>query len=1012
MGRLTTTTTLRLVAALVLASLCRASPTPAPAALNVTGGGGGSLPWSYYDDLRASLPAGGSGADRRADVATVEAVDPSSGETRKYDLRHFAAMISLDDGDDDSDKPININEAASALLALNHLNEGVGDVIPEIAEVSKWCDIKFTMEFFDTRQSPIVASRAYINDIRTRKNWGAEEGNDGGESGDGVEHPARRRPYPTALIGASRSAVSAPLAILSGVHHLPQVSFASTSTVFNNKDQFPLFGRLVPSAYGDANAAISYLFRRLGVTHLGVLFVRDEYGSTYAQMLQDAAKNSEQISSSSPSAGSPPPVTIGALSSFAFDATPAEISAAVRRLADSGLRYFFGVIFGVHASAVLSEAHRQGIVGPGYHWIFGDGMSSAPTFDAETEGDLIEALEGAALLTISRPSTREGRTEFEAFAKHWSDLINSEEGRAYVLSKLPWNKERDSDGGGDLPAPPDRKLELQEESGPFELLEYDAVIALGMAACDATREGKYFDGKAFYRSFLRTEFNGLYGSVVIDPKTGSRMYSSVPYSVSNYIAGPPDENGVVTVKASATDVQEQGNRPSAAESADDNGDGSHPDKGTNSSDGNGGGVWWKSIKPFVFSDGTTDPPPVLPDLTETVDIVDSGAQIFGYVLSGIGLALSVLFGLWTFIHRENVIVLSSQPLFLCMLVIGALLISLAIIPMSMQEEISQRRGGEAACMLTPWLFSFGFIVGFSGLFSKMTMVNEIYRSRGQRRRVAVKPRDVLKPFVFLFVANLAVLISWTVISPLTYRYIMTGSVDKFGRSNKFYGTCTPANAGNDDRTFAVLWGAINLSALLYANYQAYKARYIITEYGESFYVGLSMAILLQAVIIGTPVMLVVDDSPTATFVVRCCLLFITALGLVLPIFVPKLIFFHRWRAHEKKLERQLILSLKKERQMDALAIGDISASSWYLQRMEGSRIESIVTTDDGDIGVRIIATGKGASRQERSEISQQEGEVCDRSVDDDAPVGNRIIRRFSVEDRAQIERMYKRASSK
>uniref|UniRef100_A0A7S4K0L5 G-protein coupled receptors family 3 profile domain-containing protein n=1 Tax=Odontella aurita TaxID=265563 RepID=A0A7S4K0L5_9STRA len=904
-------------------------------------------------------------------------------------------MIALEDGggDDDSTKPININEVASALLALRHFNEGVGDVIPEIAQVSRWCDIKFTMEFFDTRQSPIAASRAYINDIHTklveRKGPAANATSDA--------HPARRRPYPTALIGAPRSAVSAPLAILSGVHHLPQVSYASTSTVFNNKDQFPLFGRLIPSAYGDANAAVSYLSQRLGVTHLGVLFVRDQYGSTYAQMLQDAAK------------ASPLPIKIGVLSSFAFDSSPRGISAAVKRLADSGLRYFFGVIFGVHASVVLSEAHRQGIVGPGYFWIFGDGMSGSITFDSKTESDVIRAVEGGALLTISRPSTRVGRSEYEEFARHWSRFISSKEGRAYIVSKLPWNKEKRDSGGswGDLMGPSDRKLELLEELGPFELLEYDAVIALGMAACDAAKENVHFDGEAFYRSFLRTAFDGLYGSVIIDPKTGSRIYSSVPYSISNYVAGPPDENGVVSVKARATDVQEQGT-PSVDSGAGEMRESSHPGSGDPTIGGEG--VWWRSIEPFLFSGGSTEPPPVLPTLVATVDVVANSAKIFGYVLSSIGIALSAGCGLWTFFHRANVVVLSSQAFFLGMLCIGALLIVVAIIPMSMQEKISQRKGGEAACMLTPWLFSFGFIVGFSGLFSKTMLVNKMYRSRGQRRRVAVKARDVLKPFVFLFVANLTVLISWTIISPLTYRYVATTSVDKFDRPNKFYGTCTPSTPGSHNRIFAVLWGAINLCALLFANFEAYRGRYIVTEYGESFYIGISMAILLQAVIIGTPVILIVDDSPTATHVIQCCLLFILACALLLPIFVPKLIFLYRWRAHEKKLERKLILSLKKERQMDALAIGDCSASSWYLHRMEGSIPES-VASDEGDIGLRIIATKNDMSMQRVSELARKEGGTQNKSCDEDLPIGS-IHRRLSLEERVRIEKMYQRAPPK
>jgi len=144
--------------------------------------------------------------------------------------------------------------------------------------------------------------------------WHAH-GHEDDDEGDEIAE-IRSRPYPTALIGASRSAVSAPLAILSGLHDMPQVSYASTSTILNNKDQFPLFGRLIPSAVGDASAAVEYM-SNLGASYIGVLFVNDSYGSTYAQAIQEIAASKFDMHVD--------------LASFAFDASPDEISAAVRR---------------------------------------------------------------------------------------------------------------------------------------------------------------------------------------------------------------------------------------------------------------------------------------------------------------------------------------------------------------------------------------------------------------------------------------------------------------------------------------------------------------------------------------------------------------------------------------------------------------------------------------------------------------------------------------------------------
>ncbi len=73
---------------------------------------------------------------------------------------------------------------------------------------------------------------------------------------------------PCAFIGATRSAVSIPTSIITGLRGYPQISPISTSTQLEETTQFQLFGRTIPSDAGTAVPAILYLRHELGVNNM------------------------------------------------------------------------------------------------------------------------------------------------------------------------------------------------------------------------------------------------------------------------------------------------------------------------------------------------------------------------------------------------------------------------------------------------------------------------------------------------------------------------------------------------------------------------------------------------------------------------------------------------------------------------------------------------------------------------------------------------------------------------
>lgn len=226
---------------------------------------------------------------------------------------------------------------ASAFLAVEHLNSHSDQVLPDLPNLLRPCDVQFTLEMRNTQFSPIEAVRQLF--ITLQEN-----------------HTSLVNQMPTAIIGAARSAASEVVSVLGGVYEIPEISSSSTSGALDNKDAAPYFSRTIPTNAGDAKAIIAY-FGMLKVSNFAVLYVNDDYGNYYAQALSDdATASGVQIQ----------------LVSFE-DSVESSIEASIVQLHQTGLRYFVGVFDAKTWRQVVRIAYRGGVMGqPGYTWLLSD----------------------------------------------------------------------------------------------------------------------------------------------------------------------------------------------------------------------------------------------------------------------------------------------------------------------------------------------------------------------------------------------------------------------------------------------------------------------------------------------------------------------------------------------------------------------------------------------------------------------------------------------------------------
>jgi hypothetical protein len=415
---------------------------------------------------------------------------------------------------------------------------------------------------------------------------------------------------------------------------------------------------------------------------------------------------------------------------------------------------------------------------------------------------------------------------------------------------------------------------------------YDAVMSLGLSACDSNET--FFTGRQLFEKFLNIDFIGASGYLKIDPETGSRNYRTTSIKISNVIVGSP-QVGMATFKA--PDVLEY--------------------KLAETTSGQFDGVW-KNIGglQFMFSGGQLSPPASLPALDENLHLIGVPLVTVGISLGAFICLSAVYFAVWTWNHRNTRVIEASQPVFLIVVCIGAFLMASTVFPLSFDEPVFP--ASFLGCMAGYWLYGPGFGLVFSALFAKLWRINKIVSNTPLQRRVVVKARDVILPGVIIMSINLLILVCWQVVAPLVFvRVVDEETVDNFGRQTDSHGLCiTKEGSPISSTVFLLALAMVNMSALVIANVQAYRARHVTTEYSESRYIGYAMAGLLQTMFIATPVFFLAGDQIQANYMVKASFTVVTSGMILFLIFLPKISFYRR------EGRRQRDAAARRQRQID------------------------------------------------------------------------------------------------
>lgn len=301
----------------------------------------------------------------------------------------------------------------------------------------------------------------------------------------------------------------------------------------------------------------------------------------------------------------------------------------------------------------------------------------------------------------------------------------------------------------------------------------------------------------------------------------------------------------------------------------------------------------------------------LPELVVEQSLLDN-LVIAGYLCFGIMMVSCIVCAVWTVWNRKCVVVKASQPAFLLMTVFGIFLMSTALIPLSFDDngnpEEMEQSTRVGICMSIPWLTFVGFTCTFAALFSKTWRVNKFFHTTSQFGRLKVSESDVLFPFILLLSLNIIVLISWTVIDPLTYEREFLLGTDYWNREIASVGRCR----SNRPAAYLVPLACVNFISLVIAGWQAWQARDIEDEFSEGKYIGLSIFSMCQAFMTGIPIVAVVKDIPGAFYLVTVFLIFMLCVVVLSLVFMPKMAIQYKYSKLPRSEQRQMLaVSVRK-----------------------------------------------------------------------------------------------------
>jgi len=246
--------------------------------------------------------------------------------------------------------------------------------------------------------------------------------------------------------------------------------------------------------------------------------------------------------------------------------------------------------------------------------------------------------------------------------------------------------------------------------------------------------------------------------------------------------------------------------------------------------------------------------------------------------------------------KKDRLVKWSQPEFLVLFIFGAVVLSLALIPLALDDKGEEYYNLDdeldlslnltrlnRACVSIPWIYITGFSLEFSALFVKVYRLKRIVLSK--RLNKVRLPLHQLLPIIlgFLFSSWIICLV-WTVRDPLHWKRVpLNFNFD--GYMTASYGHCTSDKFSYFVGAFVSLYVGLLLTGCVLC----YETRNVKEEYVEGKWIYLILLNLLSTLLFSVLLGFFMISNPKAMFVIFLINVSMTGAGSMILIMVPKVV---------------------------------------------------------------------------------------------------------------------------
>jgi len=630
------------------------------------------------------------------------------------------------------------------------------------------------------------------------------------------------------IVGPGTSTESVVMGIIAGVQEIPMMGYWATSPSLSDKNVFPTFARSFPADDSIAVAQAEF-FKLQNYTAIGLIFTNDPFGIGFKDALFKECSKRDIL-----------------VHFVGFNGDDEEsIKNAIKSIANLKLNIISAASFSHYYSNIAKYADIFGISGKNKLWLFLT-LEDDNTIEDKSIKDISYRklmLGGIKITPVLLNNGGNENIPYQKLKNAWSSFDQ------YRLKMNTIYPRLDGYDKFDLTYPENffsNNNLVQTHMG----FEYDAVISMGIAYCKANSTGKA-KGKDVFKEIIKLDFIGISGRVKY-LENGDRDPSSVTFLVENLRPDINDINGPLKRISSGTWNQEIG---------------------------------WDISSNILYSTGTNQPPNFIDIPNHEKNLISNGAKQFGYVLVAITWLLCIIVTIWLGINRNEKLVKNSQPEFLFLLILGVIISNVSILALMVDEGGLSIMTTDVGCMIFPWFYTIGFMLGYFALFAKTYRILLLFNNSKLRRRfISAKP--VLLSVASVLIAESIILIAWTIEAPLVWKREIV-YMDSFNNPIESRAACVASNSNTI--IFVGFITAFHILALGFGAYVSAAAREIPQEFQEGRWIALAMGSTFQIFLIGVPTVIAVYSSSSfARFICMSLIVFVTNIAMLGFIFIPKL----------------------------------------------------------------------------------------------------------------------------